>query len=28
LYQLRLDLDRLEARVNQLSVTDPEPPKA
>jgi ubiquinone biosynthesis protein UbiJ len=28
LYQLRLDLDRLEARINQLSVTDPEPPEA
>jgi ubiquinone biosynthesis protein UbiJ len=28
LYQLRLDLDRLEARVNQLSATDPEPPEA
>lgn len=28
LYQLRLDLDRLEARVNLLSTTDPEPPEA
>lgn len=28
LYQLRLDLDRLEARVNQLNETDPEPPEA